>query len=369
MMSDDTTAPFQLFPMLDGATEAALRASIERFGVLVPVMVDQYGRIIDGHHRSRIADELGVRYQPVVHRVEDDEHAAAIAAEVNLHRRHLDVAQRRAVVLALAEQGHSQVAIADALKVSRDTVQRDLASADVGTLPDLVTLRDGRTYPRTLRPLTPHEHRTETRRAELAAQRLDYDEAPEYQTEVRRGDFRDVFADLANNSVDLILTDPPYGRLAVPLYTDLAQFAARVLKPGGSLIAYAGQSTLHDVIPNMAEHLRYWWTICLLQGSPTPAIPGVGVFVGWKPILWFVKGGTRVHPRMMQDVIKSERPPDQTTHRWAQSVAPIEGLIESLTDPGDLIVDPFAGTAAWGAFAQSMNRRWLGADIGGAVIP
>ncbi|GEK19634.1 transcriptional regulator [Cellulomonas xylanilytica] len=146
--------------------------------MLVPVLIDQHGRIIDGHHRSRIADELGVRYQPVVHVVDDDEHAAAIAREVNLHRRHMDPEQRRAVVVALAEQGHSQVAIAEALKIGRGTLQRDIEGAHVGTLPDYVTAKDGKSYPRTLRPLTPHEARTEMRRAELAAQRLDYEPVP-----------------------------------------------------------------------------------------------------------------------------------------------------------------------------------------------
>jgi hypothetical protein len=38
----------------------ALRASIRTHGVLVAVVRDQHGRIIDGHHRERIAAELGV---------------------------------------------------------------------------------------------------------------------------------------------------------------------------------------------------------------------------------------------------------------------------------------------------------------------
>ncbi len=56
------SAPFQLFDPLPPAVEAALRASIDRFGVLVPVAKDQHGNITDGHHRVRIADELGIEY-------------------------------------------------------------------------------------------------------------------------------------------------------------------------------------------------------------------------------------------------------------------------------------------------------------------
>jgi 16S rRNA G966 N2-methylase RsmD len=39
--------------------------------------------------------------------------------------------------------------------------------------------------------------------------------------------------DLASNSVDAVITDPPYAKADVPLYGELAHFAMRVLKPSG----------------------------------------------------------------------------------------------------------------------------------------
>jgi len=44
----------------------------------------------------------------------------------------------------------------------------------------------------------------------------------------------------ADGSVDLIFTDPPYGRDALPLYASLAKEAARVLRPGGFVAAMCG---------------------------------------------------------------------------------------------------------------------------------
>lgn len=41
----------------------------------------------------------------------------------------------------------------------------------------------------------------------------------------------------SSNSVDLIFTDPPYEKKSLHLYGDLAQCAARWLKPGGLLMA------------------------------------------------------------------------------------------------------------------------------------
>src|SRR5436190_12247600 len=127
--SDRPNSLFQLFPLLDLATEAALRSSIERHGVLVPVAVDQHGRILDGYHRSRIADELDVPYETRTHEVRDDDHARELARTLNVVRRHLDPDQRRDLVAELRQQGHSLRAIGGALGVSDMTVHRDLEAS------------------------------------------------------------------------------------------------------------------------------------------------------------------------------------------------------------------------------------------------
>lgn len=121
--------PFQLFRPLDAATEGALRESIRRFGVLVPVARDQHGRTLDGYHRSRIADELGVSYRVDVVTVTDDEEAREIARTLNADRRHLTREQQREVARFLREQGHSLRAIAKATDSTLQKVQLAVAKA------------------------------------------------------------------------------------------------------------------------------------------------------------------------------------------------------------------------------------------------
>lgn len=140
----------QLFDALPAHIEDALRASIERFGVLVPVVHDQHGRIIDGHHRSRIADEIGVTFRTDVVHVANDDEAREIAATLNSDRRQLSEDQRREVVKVLREQGHSIRAIADALKVGKSTVADDISGlSGAGQLatPDRVSRKSGGSYP------------------------------------------------------------------------------------------------------------------------------------------------------------------------------------------------------------------------------
>lgn len=174
------------------------------------------------------------------------------------------------------------------------------------------------------------------------------------------GDARERLADVAPESVALVLTDPPYGDEAEPLYRWLADWAAKALIPGGSLICYTGQSRLNRDMRIFDGHLRYWWTLAMMHDQ-SQRLAGKFVIAGYKPVLWYVKE-TRRGRTLVPDVLK---PParDKDLHNWAQGEGGVSGLIEHLAEPGELIADPFAGTGAWGKIAASMGRRWLGSTL------
>ena len=46
-----------------------------------------------------------------------------------------------------------------------------------------------------------------------------------------------------------------------------------------------------------------------------------------------------------------------------------EFFIRFLTDPGDLVVDPFAGSNVTGAVAESLDRNWLSIDLDEEYAP
>src|SRR4051794_36850621 len=57
---------YQTLPPLPAEVYAALKADIAANGILVPVDVDENGNVLDGHNRTRIAEELGIRDYPTV---------------------------------------------------------------------------------------------------------------------------------------------------------------------------------------------------------------------------------------------------------------------------------------------------------------
>jgi hypothetical protein len=187
--------------------------------------------------------------------------------------------------------------------------------------------------------------------------------------DLRVGDCREVLNDVEPASVALVLTDPPYGDEAEPLYEWLAKWSAQVLIPGGSLICYTGQSRLDRDMRLLGEQLRYWWLLAM-KHDRGQRLPGKFVIAEFKPVLWFVKDNRRGRS-LVPDMLVSER--DKSLHPWSQGTGGAVGLIEHLTEPGELIADPFAGTALWGSASARMGRRWIGADVvaGGdpVVIP
>jgi DNA modification methylase len=90
-----------LVPPLSDDEAQALRDDIDRRGIMVPLCATPEGVVLCGHHRLRLARELGLRAVPVVRR-EGLSPAAQVEHMVldNVHRRHMTPSQRAALLTA-----------------------------------------------------------------------------------------------------------------------------------------------------------------------------------------------------------------------------------------------------------------------------
>lgn len=93
-----TAVRYQVMPPLASDEYQELYEDIKENGVLVPILEDEDGVIIDGHHRSRIASELGIPCPVETISNKSDAEKRGMAFTLNLKRRHLNREQRRALI-------------------------------------------------------------------------------------------------------------------------------------------------------------------------------------------------------------------------------------------------------------------------------
>jgi 16S rRNA G966 N2-methylase RsmD len=169
-------------------------------------------------------------------------------------------------------------------------------------------------------------------------------ELPE-SCELLYGDFREKLKDIPDNSIDLIFTDPPYKKQDLSICKDLAVFAARVLKPGGSLIVYTGGYEIPKVIDYLRNAgLKYWFYVFVKHIGGLSKLCDKGVIVNGKFLLWFVKGERPEYHEPIRNFIEST-PPDKSLHDWSQSITEAEYIISHLTVENQVVLDPFLGGA------------------------
>lgn len=174
------------------------------------------------------------------------------------------------------------------------------------------------------------------------------------------GDFRSANGKIADGTVSLIFTDPPYDREASKMLPDLAEFASKKLADGGSLICYVGQTQIPAALDAFRLHLRYWWTIACVHSGRATVMREYGINAGWKAVLWFVKGTRDDNSVMVSDVMSGGE--EKTHHDWQQSQSEAEYWIEKLCPKDGIVCDPFLGGGTTAAAAKKLGRNWVGIE-------
>lgn len=154
------TCPYHdVMPPLTAEELAALRADIERNGVICPVVISADDEVIDGHNRLRIAAELGLSVVPinVMPATWTPDRKWTSAIELNLARRHLNGGQKRELSALLLKQNpdRSNRDIAAQVGIDHKTVAAVRKEGEAaGEIPQLAatTGKDGKKRPARRKP-------------------------------------------------------------------------------------------------------------------------------------------------------------------------------------------------------------------------
>lgn len=370
--------PSNIMPPLRKEEYQALKASIEKNGVLVPVEVDKdTGEVLDGNHRLQAAEELGVEAPKVYRTFDTDEDRKEHALTLNLMRRHLGViswaesfkklAEVRGVGLLQKHNRHTPraatvAALAADVGVPERTAQYRMQVADeLKDEPDLTDRVDMGEM--SVKDARRKKREREQLRSVREQKPVTPEDAASLQVDIRRCAIKDM--DIAEGTIDAIITDPPYPKEYLGLFSDLAYEASRVLKPGGVLVCMSGQAWLPEVYANLSEHLRYHWTSAYYMPGSTGGVVNRNVSANaWKPLLIYTNGPADI--AVGCDVIKSDAPDKETkelNRRWGQSESGFERIVGTFSKPGDLVWDPFLGNGTTAVVCVRGGRRFIGNDI------
>lgn len=232
---------------------------------------------------------------------------------------------------------------------------------------------------------------------------------PDYVT--LQGDALELMRALPDDSVDMVLTDPPYTQLmrlswdrhGALDYSALMQELRRVTRPRGAVVFFASMQLAvklitaapdiyrYDLVwekptasnvPNMArqpgrvhEHILVfsrsgaasrvkepmWYYPVLAEGPRYTKNPKTHCYSGWSSgigTLPVVNEGTR-QPRSVIFCKLDLKP------RWHPTQKPVpllEWLIKTYTQPGQLVLDPFMGSGSTLVAALNLGRLCVGME-------
>jgi site-specific DNA-methyltransferase (adenine-specific) len=204
------------------------------------------------------------------------------------------------------------------------------------------------------------------------------------------GDAVEWLRTLPSESVDLVVTDPPYESLekhrAIGTTTRLKR-------------SKASSNDWFRVFPNarfpelfreihrvLARHRHFYlFTDAETMFVAKPIAESVG-FKFWKPLVWdkckigmgyhyrsrhefvlfFEKGKRKIADLAVPDIISAPRIHGGYPTEKPASVS--EVLVRQSTLPGELVVDPFMGSGSVGVAALRLGRRFLGTDVSRAAL-
>lgn len=183
-------------------------------------------------------------------------------------------------------------------------------------------------------------------------------------------DFRELDAHLRGlghrpGDVSLVWADPPWDALSLGVYPHLAEFAGLWLKAGGVLGVYPGTEFEDEANALLGQELVAFTKLRKLVVINNDAGHGrvIGGFKScYQTILLFAKGEPTPRPVHYGDVIRTGREPKRH-HDWQRTEAETTQWLTALTEPGELVVDPFGGGFTTAVCCLRLGLRCVSCDI------
>jgi len=217
-----------------------------------------------------------------------------------------------------------------------------------------------------------------------------------------QGDCLELMKEIEGGSVDMILTDPPYGTTAckwdsiIPL-EPMWEHLKRIIKPNGAIVMMASQPFTTTLISSNMKMFKYCWVwekekagnFQLAKKRPMKKTEEICVFYKKQPVYNpqglvacnktiknnRTKNGSMGHLQSTQhrneyiqkftnyptEIIKFKN--EKGLHESQKPVALMEYLIRTYTNPGELVLDFAMGSGTTGVACVKTGRNFIGIEL------
>lgn len=209
------------------------------------------------------------------------------------------------------------------------------------------------------------------------------------------GDCMSFMKTMPDNSVDLILTDPPYniakystGNIELPgrsaLNNDIADWDKvninpmellpdfkRIISPKGNIFVFTSYNMIgkwHEAFDPQFDTFQYFiWH----KTNPTPKIYKNGFLNSCEMIIcmwnkghtWNFSSQNAMHNFFECPICMPPERIKEPKHPAQKPVKLLKHIIEISSNEGNVVFDPFMGVGSTGEAAVSLNRKFLGCEI------
>jgi DNA modification methylase len=213
--------------------------------------------------------------------------------------------------------------------------------------------------------------------------------------ELYNDDAYEVIKKIPDNTVDLILTDPPYnlspystGNIKMKWRkdlnndlaewdklefnpSDLAEDFVRVLKPTGNIFAFCSYNLLgkwHEVFDPLFDTFQYMvWH----KTNPAPKIFKAGflnscelIICCWnKKHTWNFGKQSEMHNFIESPICMGNERLKEPKHPTQKPLKVLKHIVRLASNENDVVLDPFMGVGSTGVAAVELNRKFIGIEL------
>jgi len=370
-----------------------LASSIERVGLIHPIVVTDENDLIAGERRLRACMQLGMESIPVVYREDVDEHLLReLELEENIARKDMTW-QERVVVLGNpdmqgvdAEKGWGQAETATAIDRSVSAVSRDLSLArTLKVLPHIAEIKTAKDAEKeVVRQIDAIERELKARKIQKEVKGNE----DGVWNQVLHGDSLNELLRIPDGSIDCVIADVPYGteihkdsargvhfddskREALEFMRGLAHELKRVCRPDAHVYIFFG-------IKLWTATMDVWYEagwnvdpIPIVWHKNLVGMVDVEYRYGpcWEPILFCKQEQPRRLNGFARNLIEVNCVPGQERVNHVQKpTALLKELILNSTQEGDRVLDPCCGSGSTLVTAKRLGRNFIGIEMDGDQV-